>query len=278
MDPDGKDIVYFNSKGIEYNRIPSKTVFETYVDVKRQVETIHFMPEFDAQGKMKPFIESRIVTSPVKVPMPKIITQKLTTNKDKDGKWIVEKIDKPSYQKYDYQIAATTFLFNQNKLTTQFYDESGRPILMSQNSQIPNIDPTLLKAMAIQESNMGLTSNDIMTINTGGDYPGKSKGGIAGGYKKAYGVIKGVAVEGNASINMAPNFLVTKGFKGGLAGDGTGTWMGGSDNIQAANQYNGFGVPNYKESAQLMLSTSQSPSPTDYNPPAAAIPPPKKKN
>ena len=259
-DPDGRDIVYFNNKAHEILRIKSSTSFETYVQVNKTNNSLH------SNFNLSEIVKSLNTPVPFvgdfqKAPMPNIISEKLRTDKDGEGNWKVDKgLDVPKFQKYDYQIAATTFLFNQNKNNTQFYTEGGNAIPIKENIQIPNLDPTLLKAMAFQESTMGQIRSDIMSINNKGDYP---KGG---GYKAAYGVKKEDVINASTSINMAPNYLVTKGFRGGI-NNGTFTWMGGNNNMQAATTYNGGGVDNYHESTQRMLNTSHKPVAADYNVP-----------
>ena len=260
IDPDGKDIVYFNSDGVEYRRVESKTQFITYVDVTFKVE--YFNPHFDAKSNSWQIFESRTVTSQVKVPMPKIITEKLSSKAGKDGTYSTVKIESsPENQRLDYQIAATTFLFNQKKNSTQFYTDGGNAIPMSRNSEIQNLDPTLLKAMAFQESDLKKGVSDVLTVNATGDW---------GSWKAKYGLTKGVVVTPATSVNTAPFILVTKGFKvgeGEKGGVGLGyPWLGGIGNMNAAKKYNGGGVENYKESTQKMLDTSRDPTPADYNP------------
>lgn len=269
IDPDGEDIVYFNSLGVEYKRIVSKTQFETYVDVKKQVRVIHFIPEFDAQGKIKPFVETRTVTSPVKVPMPDIITEKLETRKGKDGQWIVEKgLDDKKYQQYDYQIAASTFLFNQSKNdgTQQFVTDGGVKIPTSITSKVSDVSPTDVKELMMQETHCGtyLPNNgtiDIMQVNNGlnnfQDYKP---------YKANYGLSSGVVPGPLLSLTAGLKDLMTKGFRGGVTydkktGQQTFTFQGW---LQAGKNYNGDGVPNYKESLQRMEATKRTPTANDY--------------
>ena len=230
IDPDGMgptDIVYFNIKGEEINRVSSNTEFKTYI----------------VGGS--PFTG----TFKVEAPMPKII-------QEKGG----ENTTTPEYQKNDYQIAASTFLFNQNKNSgnLQLVTEGGDGIPKSANSQIPNLDPTTVKAMTIQESNAGENSTDVMTSNAKGDW--------GSGFKSEYGLSKGVTPDAKTSIDAGIKILSIKGFKGGITYDkttGTQTYtFQGWD--KAVSNYNGGGVAGYGTAVTTMVSNAQEPKPENY--------------
>ncbi|WPO78020.1 RHS repeat-associated core domain-containing protein [Flavobacterium sp. KACC 22761] len=210
-DPQGKDIVYFDVNGNEITskRIVSTTIFETYI------------AKNDRQ------------TSFSKVPMPNVIKERIQTGEDTTG---------AAYQENDYIIAARTGLFNQTKNAglLQLYTEKGLPIPISESLKIPDLDPTLVKAMAIQESHNGIRGiGDIMTVNNKGDYDA---------YKAAYGLTKNEYVDTNRSLYLGIRFLATKGFRDGIdydtkTGNKTYNFKGW---FRAAGNYNGWGVENSK--------------------------------
>lgn len=205
-DPDGRDIVYFGVDGVEIanKRIVSNTVFQTHI----------------ARNKEN--------TSFSQVPMPNVIQERTQSGDDTTGF---------GYQKNDYIIAARTGLFNQTKNAglLKLYTESGNEIPQEAVKNIPDLDPTLVKAMATQESNNGISGiTDIMTANNNGDYDP---------YKTAYGLTKGETVDVNRSLYLGIRFLATKGFRNGIK-DGKFTFQGW---FRAAGNYNGWGIENKLE-------------------------------
>lgn len=236
-DPDGRDIVYFDINGVEITskRVSSTTIFETHI------------AKNDRQ------------TSFSQVPMPNIIQKRVQSGDDTTGS---------SYQENDYIIAARTGLFNQTKNSglLKLYTEGGNLIPQEAIDNIPDLDPTLVKAVAIQESNNGTTGiTDIMTANNPGDYKP---------YKEAYGLIKSETLDVNRSLYLGIRFLATKGFRGGISG-GTFTFKGWE---RAAGNYNGWGVENsmeikikdrktpsyYEQYIKTMIDDSQKATPSDF--------------
>ncbi|MFC4230619.1 RHS repeat-associated core domain-containing protein [Parasediminibacterium paludis] len=244
IDPDGMgvyDIVYFDQKGneIENMRVKSNTEFKAMVLVDQPQGTACTSPTF------------------VEAPMPQII-------QDKNG----ENVSTPQYQKYDYQIAASTFVFNQDKNNgnLQLYTDGNQKIPQSANSQIPNLDPTIVKAIAMQESGEGTDAKmngkkDVMQVNNGvSNFQDYSP------YKANYGLSKGTVPDPVTSINAGIKDLATKGFKGGigydaLTGASTFTFKGWNNAIK---NYNGGGVATYQSSVLKMISNSTLPKVENY--------------
>jgi hypothetical protein len=239
IDPDGMgptDIVYFDNKGNEIKRIESTTVFKTYVQTGVAV--------IGWGTKVNTFTEA---------PMPNII-------QDKGG----ENTTGANYQKNDYQIAASTFIFNREKNagTTQLYTDGAAAIPASANSQVPDLSPTLVKAVATQESNAGVTGiTDIMQANVPGDWTES---------KTVYGLEKGGTPTVKESVGAGINMLASKGFKGGVTYDNTTgqksyTFQGWD---AAATNYNGGGTVKYGQDyggrVQTMVTNAKTPKPQNY--------------
>ncbi|WP_343318268.1 DUF6443 domain-containing protein [Sphingobacterium multivorum] len=238
IDPDGMgptDIVYFNRKGQETSRVISKTEFKTYVK--------------DSDGNYQ------------LVAMPNVITGKGGSN-----------TTGAVYQKYDYQIAASTAVFNmdKNEGSLSLVTDGGKSIPSSATSQIPDLDPTTVKAIAMQESGIGTgkeanEKKDIMQVNNGvsnfADYSP---------YKANYGLSKGVVPGPVTSINAGIKDLATKGFKGGVGYNSKTDQMSfkfqGWD--KAINNYNGGGAAKYGQdylkSIKDMIRSSVKPNPQNY--------------
>jgi RHS repeat-associated protein len=264
IDFDGRDIVYFNSQGVEYKREKSATVVKTFVDVQT---TVWVKGEYIPN--MYTDLHPATTTSQVEVKMPDIITEKLTTNKDKDKNWISETgLDAKKFNQYDYQIAASTFLFNQSKndASQKFVTDGGVSIPTAITKEVPDLDPTMVKELMMQETHCGTDASmngtqDIMQVNNGiqsfQDYKP---------YKANYGLSNQAVPGPLLSITAGLKDLMTKGFKDGVTYDkktGTQTftfqgWM------QAGKNYNGNGVPNYTESLEKMEATKRTSTANDY--------------
>jgi RHS repeat-associated protein len=238
IDPDGMgpdDIVYFDRNGNETKRIKSDTVFKSYVQVGVG----------SSWGMPRPLY--------AEVTMPNII-------QDKGG----ENTTGPQYQEHDYQIAASTFVFNLDKNTggKQLYTDGGDAIPQSANSQVPNLDPTLVKAIATQETGAGVTGlTDIMATNATGDWSNS---------KTNYGLEKGVTPTVKESVDAGIGILASKGFKGGVTydkttGQQTYTFQGWD---AATNKYNAGGAAKYGQDysgrVQTMVTNAQTPKPENY--------------
>lgn len=228
LDPNGADIVYVNLGGQEVYRIKNKNIYKTYIQT------------------------SRSYTSPSKgnlgwkeVPMPKIIQTRPSSNED---------VSSEKYQKNDYLIAARTGYFNQakNHGILKLYSEGGHEISSEEIRQIPDLDPTLVKAICIQESHAALTSSDIMTSNNPGDW-GDGK------LKSAYGMKKKEKMSVTNSLYYSIRILATKGFKGGVkydkkTGETSYEFKGWGN---ATNNFNGGGVRNYQNDVETMVRESK---------------------
>ena len=229
-----RDIVYFDQSGQEVKdlRVKSNTVFETRV--------ISGYEQFTG------------VPITQVAPMPNII-------QDKGG----EPTTGAQYQQNDYQIAASTFLFNQNKSngTAQLYTDGGAQIPKSADAQIPNLDPTMVKALTLQESNGGAKTTDVMQVNVPGDWTSS---------KSNYGLTKGTTPDVKTSINVGIDMLAGKGFKGGITYDPkTGTKSFTFQGWGAAvNNFNGGGAAKYGQdysgSVKTMVDNSKKPVPANY--------------
>jgi len=228
IDPDGmgpEDIVYFNTAGKEVNRIKSDTEFKTYV----------------ATGNAGHFVEA---------PMPNVIPTNAAG----------ENTSTPKYQENDYQIAASTKLFNMNKGSgdQKLYTDGGASIPKEAVSSIPDLDPTVVKAMTIQESHAGTTGvTDVMQTNVKGDWAS---------VKTNYGLTKGGGADVATSISAGISILASKGFKGGVTydkstGASTFTFQGWNS---AVKSYNGGGVAGYGQSVNNMVNNSRKATPNDY--------------
>lgn len=238
IDPDGMgpaDIVFINSEGKEVHRIETKEVNKTYIQSSEEAGD----PSASTAGWKE-------------VPMPNAFTPPGSRSL----------IENTPYQKYDYLIAAATGYINQakNNGTLTLYTEGGDPIPKDVAKQIPDLDPTLVKAIVQQESTGGITSKDIMQANVPGDWGD-------GAMKKAYGLEYGKATGPANSLFAGISILASKGFKGGISVDKNGnrTFQFGGW-AHATDKYNGGGVKNYLQSVlkRFEASAPQAPQPSIF--------------
>ncbi|MCL9807719.1 RHS repeat-associated core domain-containing protein, partial [Flavobacterium amniphilum] len=235
-DPDGNDKRYFDIYGEEIvsKRVVSNEIHETYI--ARNQEMLSF----------------------TQVPMPNVISEKKGITEE--GISFSHDVSGPEYQELDYLIAARTGLFNQTKnngLLT-LYTEGGDLIPQEAIDDIDDLDPTLVKAIVMQESTMGKDdSKDIATANNPLD---------KGKYKNAYNLYEANLMNKNNSLYFGIRFLATKGFRKGVTydrktGKKTFTFQGWS---KAAGNYNGGGIEGYQEFIEDMINNSFSPTPDNY--------------
>jgi RHS repeat-associated protein len=131
----GEDIVYFNTKGDEIpeKRVVDEKVNKTYVQVQVPYESPQsFLPD------QTPY-PARVAFDFVPAEMP----------------GVVEGFSEEKYQKLDYQIAASTFLFNKaldEKSSDVPYTKGHQATSETEN---PKIDVNVVKAMVMQESKAG---------------------------------------------------------------------------------------------------------------------------
>ena len=237
IDPDGRDVVFFNRQGKEVHRIESSTSFETYVMHKNADDHVMDQTHYESRAG---WVQAR---------MPNVIQEKggspTTTSR---------------YQKLDYQIAASTHLFNEakNDGTLQLVTDGNASIPTSALSDIPNLDPTLVKAVAMQESAIGSGGvDDVMQVNVSGDW---------NEFKSQYGLSNGGATNSTLSINAGIRVLATKGFKGGIdynstTGVRTFEFQGWD---KAVESYNGGGTTGYSQSVNDMIDNSVRASQENY--------------
>lgn len=235
VDPNGKDIVYINASGTESHRIKDDKVHSTYImgNVNASQD-----PSKSTQGW-------------VQVAMPNIIQERTQSGEVTTGS---------EYQENDYLIAARTGYFNQAKNTGQLelFTEGGNAIPQDAVNQIPDLDPTLVKAMTIQESHGGTTGiSDVMQTNVAGDWSAM---------KSKYSLTKGETPSVTNSLFAGIRILATKGFKGGITYDkktGKSTYSFQSWD-SATKNYNGGGTANYQENVSTMVDESKKPTASDY--------------
>ncbi|SFN06090.1 RHS repeat-associated core domain-containing protein [Chryseobacterium oleae] len=238
IDPDGMaplDIVYINNNGQEVHRIKSHTQFKTYIQATANASDY---PQRNSAGWKE-------------VPMPNIIQTRGT-----------EDVSGAEYQTNDYQIAARVGYFNQakNSGALDLFTEGGNAIPKDALKGMSDLDPTLVKAMTVQESNAGAKGEtDIMQSNVKGDWHG-------GEMKSKYGLKFGEGASVTNSLFAGTRILGTKGFKGGVGydaktGKSTFNFQGWP---KAVEQYNGGGVAGYLQSVSKMQKESKKPTPSDY--------------
>jgi hypothetical protein len=235
VDPDGRDIVYINSNGEEIHRLVNNNIFSTYI---QEWTFASSDPSKSTYGWKQ-------------VPMPDIIQERTQSKEDATG---------PAYQVNDYLVAARTGYFNQAKKTGKLnlYSEGGNPIPQDAIKKIPDLSPTLVKAVIVQESNAGASGlKDIMQVNVGGDWTKM---------KEKYGIKKGEALNETNSLYVGLRVLATKGFKDGISyesktGITTYTFQGWESAVGA---YNGGGVAKYKEFVLEMIKNASTPTSSNY--------------
>lgn len=172
IDPDGNDIVYFDSKGNEERRIKSNIKFGARVDLKGN--GVYY-----------------------NAPMPNII----------------KGYEDSKYQKYDYIIAAETFIFNNTSPANRPKTENN--LTLDGNQPVP-LSPTLVKAIALEETGLGTKNgdagqngkNDIMQVNVT-----TSGGSDWNENKTKYGLEKNKSATVQQSIYAGIRILYTKGLR-----------------------------------------------------------------
>lgn len=239
VDPDGKkpeDIVYFDLKGNEIYRIQSNTEFRTLIQT-------------GSWTSLNTFTEA---------PMPKIIQSKsgISTTAAK-------------YQKYDYEIAAETFIFNENKHNGITYSHSNGNTIDDPTS-VPDLDPTLVKATIMQETAMGTTDpdpydrndskSDIMQANV---FYREGKRGVThdwGPEKIQFGLKRNGGATPRQSIKAGIGIMYQKGLQ---TKNGETIWIGGENWENASKRYNGGGADNYGN-VLIMRDDAILPNPSNY--------------
>ncbi|MEP6931860.1 MAG: RHS repeat-associated core domain-containing protein [Flavobacterium sp.] len=221
IDPNGEDIVFFTAQGAEIHRIKNDKVFETYVSSNKG----SIYPGASPFGAF------------VQVPMPKTI--QIYT----DGNGNTKNTTGSKYQKYDYMIAALTYIFNQKKEMDIVPTTGGK--MLSDASTVPDLDPTIVKAIIMEETVMGSgksggsndPTQDIMQSNV--YYSSISNDWNSD--KKQFGLTKGGGATPAQSVTAGIGILFQKGLRdpdnGGLTQ--TKKWFGGEQWENAIRDYNG---------------------------------------
>lgn len=247
IDPDGmgvNDVVYFNMQGVETYRRKSDTEFKTYVD-------------FGYSNPAAPYLN--VIKE---APMPKII-------QEKGG----QATTAPKFQEHDYQIAASTLIFNEKKNngTLNLVTDGDKKIPQSDISKIPDLDPTFVKALAMQESMAGTDkrmngTKDVMQVNNG-----VSNFADFSAYKTNYGLQRGTVPGPSLSITAGVMDLATKGFHGSKPttdAQGNITAIAFQSWEAAASNYNGGGAAKYGQSYTgpviTMYTNAVTPKPENY--------------
>ena len=210
VDPDGMDTVFVNRDGSEQER--RKGGNSTFINVNNSWQ---------------------------EVPMPSVIKERTQSH---------EGTSCEEYQRFDYLIAAAVGYFNYDKNSgaLELFSDGNRSIPKNSLSNIFDLNPTLIKAIAIQESHCGKRTNDIMQANNTGDW---------GEYKSNYGFVKGVTPSVWQSLTGGIKILASKGFKGGFSANGTCSFQGWR---AATRAYNGGGNKSYVENVyDLMFLKTQ---------------------
>ena len=163
---------------------------------------------------------------------------------------IIKGYEDPKYQKYDYIIAAETFIFNNTSPSNLPKTDNG---LTLDGQQPVQLSPTLVKAVIIQETGMGTIegnagqkgSSDIMQANVT-----TSNGQTDWNENKAkYGLEKNKSATPQQSIHAGIRMLYTNGLvvskakyqNGFLSEDSQVDWIGNDRNSwwYAVRNYNG---------------------------------------
>lgn len=261
IDFDGRDRVWYNCEGVEVKREKSATLFNVYVQTGVSYK-------YSKSG-------TQLKATWTEAPMPKI----LQVHSDYNGNEV--KVSDAKYQANDYIIAAETKLFNIKKSRNDEVPTTGGKSLKNASGQVPDLDPTMVKAVIMQESNMGTydasprdnndSKKDIMQSNvfyspTSHDWNSD---------KAQFGLIKGGVTLPQQSIKAGIGLLYLKGLRDPKTGyTQTQTWNGGANWENAIRDYNGksaarpgHNLPQkeeYKNEVIKMANESKTPTPNDY--------------
>jgi len=205
VDPDGKDTLFITNNGTVDHR--KKGGRSTFIQVNNTWQ---------------------------EVPMPGRITKRPSYSKQLKRD-IYTNTEDPKYSNNDYLIAAATGYFNYERESgsLKLYSDGGKEIPTDETMKIPSLSPSLVKAIAMQESFCGVENVDILQQNNAGDW---------GDWKELYGLKNGSAPDTWLSLVAGIRILAAKGFKGSFKADGSCSFRGWR---HAIVKYNGGGNPNY---------------------------------
>jgi RHS repeat-associated protein len=240
-DFDGRDLVYFDRNGNEVNRIVDKKINKTYVE-RTSEDNLHFFIRYQ-EAKMP--------------------NQIFNVGKGEKGR---------DYNKYDYQIAASTHLLNQkiNKEYNPFTNEAlpeKQPGTGQPENTVPALDPNLVKSIVLKETGYGYIKGgwrngdqDVMQANVGSDPNAVGTDWGNGAKGRLTSLKEDVIPTSSQSIHNGILWLYYKGVevsnvqrkydantKKSLIIGGDVNWIGGKDWMDAAKDYNGGGDPNYMD-------------------------------
>ncbi len=222
-DFDGEDIVYFNRDGKEVYRVASEEINETWVMHKNADN--HVVDKMHMQNRV----------GWVKAEMPNRIIHQGAVEKGRD------------LNRYDYQIAASTYLMNQSIEDGTAYGKKGSEKLAG----VPILSPDVVKAMVIKESQVGYikskfqaSDKDVMQVNVGSS--SKTATGDWSSKKVHVGLTENVVPTPEESIHAGVKWLYYKGTTYILkySKDGRSIavdkyiWDGGTDWFDAVKKYN----------------------------------------
>ena len=206
IDPDGRapdDIVYYNSSGSEIHRIKSETVHKSYVAKYSGTNT----NAAKTISGLSNIVQSRFFEE-AKMP-----------------NQIMENGGLRGYENLDYQVAASTHIFNK-KLASSERLPATEHHQYTENSVLPtSFDVNMVKAMAIEKSDFGQPgpngtgASDTLESNYPGDYNSSID------VKKAVGLTKNQTMNSNISIQAGLGILLIKGMSSDTSGNYT-SWKG----------------------------------------------------
>ena len=172
---------------------------------------------------------------------------------------VIKGYESSKFQKLDYQIAASTFIFNE-KLETKTDLPATAYHQVTGATETPVIDVNLVKAMVMQESTIGQPGGngtgdtDPMQANYPGDFNASKD------VKSAVGLSKNQEMTPTSSINAGLGILFLKGMKSNEKGDYT-KWRGDK---AAVGKYNGGGTPGYADKVMGYKDSMTPAKPENY--------------
>jgi RHS repeat-associated protein len=238
IDVDGNDRIYFNSNGVEIKREVSKIEFITYVQIADKTR--------DIQVHGVNMVEHTRTFAIA--PMPGVVSG----------------YENPAYQKNDYQLAASTFLFNKKLAVAKEPSEITNAARKSHSlvGEFPkHIDVNLVKVWTLQESSGGTNKSqnglkDITQVNFSGDWAKNKEA------KTAIGLTKNMSMTPGISLDYGLKYLFQKGF----GSDGVNQnpypqpelyldkWSGAAGSwLNAVKNYNGDGAARYGQDYFKMI-------------------------
>ena len=177
---------------------------------------------------------------------------------------IIKGYEDTKYQEYDHDIAAQTYIFNNLSDSDLPSDTNGK---MNTGDRPNNLDPTLVKGIALKETGLGTFDgssgqngkSDIMQANVTTDN-GETDWSNS---KAAFGLEKGKSATPSQSIYAGIRILYQKGL---TTTKGVTSWTGGSDWFKAVERYNGGGTAGYTDLVKKYYNSAVKGQPSNYSP------------